>query len=64
MSKIVIRGPVSLSGDVTVRGAKNAALPVLVAAAAGLEPVNLENVPTTLNDVKVAIEAKLLCIWK
>ena len=58
MSKIIIRGPVSLSGDVTVRGAKNAALPVLVAAAAGLEPVNLENVPSTLNDVNSTIERK------
>ncbi len=57
MSKLTIQGPVSLSGDISVRGAKNAALPVLVAAAAGLEPVNLENIPTTLNDVKVTIEA-------
>jgi len=57
MSKLIIKGPVSLSGDVAVRGAKNAALPILVAAAAGFEPVNLENVPTTLNDVKAAIEA-------
>jgi UDP-N-acetylglucosamine 1-carboxyvinyltransferase len=57
MSKLIIQGPVSLSGDIIVRGAKNAALPVLVAAAAGLGPVNLENVPSTLNDVKVTIEA-------
>ena len=57
MSKLIIKGPVSLSGDVAVRGAKNAALPILVAAAAGFEPINLENVPTTLNDVKAAIEA-------
>jgi UDP-N-acetylglucosamine 1-carboxyvinyltransferase len=57
MSKLIIQGPVSLSGEVKVRGAKNAALPVLVAAAAGFEPVNLENVPTTLNDVKTTIEA-------
>jgi UDP-N-acetylglucosamine 1-carboxyvinyltransferase len=57
MSKLIIQGPVCLSGDVSVRGAKNAAIPVLVAAAAGFEPVNLENVPATLNDVKAAIEA-------
>jgi UDP-N-acetylglucosamine 1-carboxyvinyltransferase len=57
MSKLIIQGPVSLSGSVSVRGAKNAALPVLVAAAAGFEPVYLENVPAELNDVKVAVEA-------
>jgi UDP-N-acetylglucosamine 1-carboxyvinyltransferase len=57
MSKLIIQGPASLSGDVSIRGAKNAALPVLVAAAAGSESVNLINVPTTLNDVNTAIEA-------
>jgi UDP-N-acetylglucosamine 1-carboxyvinyltransferase len=57
MSKLIIQGPASLSGSVSVRGAKNAALPILVAAAAGFEPVYLKNVPAELNDVKVAIEA-------
>jgi len=57
MSKIIIHGPAQLNGEVTVRGAKNAALPVLVAAAAGSEPVVLDNVPATLKDVGAEIAA-------
>jgi len=39
MSRLIVRGPAELSGDVSVRGAKNAALPILIATAAGIEPV-------------------------
>jgi len=55
--KLVVEGGNTLSGEVAVRGAKNAALPVLVASAAGSELVRLENVPVNLNDVGVTIEA-------
>jgi len=54
---IIVHGPSELQGEVAVRGAKNAALPILVAAAAGTEPVVLANVPTTLTDVQVTIDA-------
>lgn len=57
MSKLIVDGPVELSGQISVRGAKNAALPILVAAAAASEPVTLHNVPATLNDVKATLEA-------
>jgi len=61
MSRLIVRGPVELSGEVSVRGAKNAALPILIAAAASPEPVILRNIPTTLNDVQVTLET-LQCV--
>lgn len=54
---IIVQGPSELCGEVAVRGAKNAALPLLVAAAAGTEPVVLANVPSTLTDVQATIDA-------
>jgi len=57
MSRLIVKGPVTLNGEITVRGAKNAALPALVAAAMTPEPVTLRNVPATLNDVQVLLEA-------
>lgn len=45
MDKFVIEGPVRLAGDVTISGAKNAALPCLAAALLTAEPVRLENLP-------------------
>ena len=45
MDKFVIEGPVRLSGEVTISGAKNAALPCLAAALLTEEPVRLENLP-------------------
>ena len=45
MDKFVIEGPARLAGDVTVSGAKNAALPCLAAALLTEEPVRLSNLP-------------------
>jgi len=53
---IRIEGPATVSGAVSLSGAKNAALPILVAAFASDEPVTLHNVPTELNDVRVLID--------
>ena len=50
MDKLLIKGGKSLSGTVTISGAKNAALPELCAALLTDEPVTLENVPQ-LQDV-------------
>ncbi len=50
MDKLLIRGGRKLSGDVTISGAKNAALPELCAALLTEEPVTLINVPR-LRDV-------------
>src|SRR6266567_1943289 len=51
MDKLAIEGGVPLEGEVTVSGAKNAALPVLCASLLTTEPLILSNVPQ-LNDVR------------
>jgi UDP-N-acetylglucosamine 1-carboxyvinyltransferase len=50
MDKLLIRGGRQLSGEVTISGAKNAALPEMCAALLTSEPVHLHNVPR-LQDV-------------
>ncbi len=57
MSRLVIKGPAELNGQISVRGAKNAALPIVLACAVSNQPVVLENVPTELKDIGVALEA-------
>jgi UDP-N-acetylglucosamine 1-carboxyvinyltransferase len=57
VDQLVIRGGKSLSGEVRVSGAKNAALPLMAAALLTDEPLELDNVPR-LVDVRTI--AKLL----
>jgi UDP-N-acetylglucosamine 1-carboxyvinyltransferase len=57
VDQLVIRGGKSLSGEVRVSGAKNAALPLMAAALLTEEPLELDNVPR-LVDVRTI--AKLL----
>jgi len=57
MDKLIIEGGATLRGEVEVNGAKNASLPILISAAAGVEPVCLQNVPLSLNDVRVTMDA-------
>ena len=57
MDQLVIQGGKSLSGEVRVSGAKNAALPLMAAALLTEEPLELDNVPR-LVDVRTI--AKLL----
>jgi UDP-N-acetylglucosamine 1-carboxyvinyltransferase len=45
MDKLVIEGGVRLAGEVTISGAKNAALPILAAALLTAEPLLVQNVP-------------------
>ena len=45
MDRIVIRGNGSLSGTIPISGAKNAALPLMIASLLTKEPVVLENMP-------------------
>ena len=56
MMKYAIRGGNPLSGEVTIGGAKNAALGIIVAAIMANEPVTIENIPD-VDDVKVLLEA-------
>ncbi len=55
MDKLLIRGGRPLNGDVTISGAKNAALPELCAALLTTEPVKLCNVPR-LQDVSTTLK--------
>ena len=50
MDKFRVQGPTKLQGEVTISGAKNAALPILFAALLAEEPVEIQNVPK-LKDV-------------
>jgi UDP-N-acetylglucosamine 1-carboxyvinyltransferase len=52
---LFVQGGRPLSGEVAPAGAKNAALPLLAAAALGERPSLLRNVPLELNDVQVML---------
>ncbi|RWU11157.1 UDP-N-acetylglucosamine 1-carboxyvinyltransferase [Pseudidiomarina gelatinasegens] len=55
MQKLVIQGGQALHGDVTISGAKNAALPILMAAILPSADVQLDNVPA-LQDVSTSLK--------
>ena len=55
MDKLIINGGRTLSGDVRISGAKNAALPVLMAALLTKEPLHVRNVPH-LHDITTTME--------
>jgi UDP-N-acetylglucosamine 1-carboxyvinyltransferase len=55
MDKLLIRGGRPLEGEITISGAKNAALPELCAALLTPEPVTLTNVPR-LQDVSTTLK--------
>ncbi len=50
MQKLIIQGGMPLRGEITISGAKNAALPVLCAALLTTEPLKINNVPA-LHDI-------------
>ncbi len=52
MDKLVIEGGKPLYGSVKISGAKNAALPILIATLLTDEPCVIENVPSTLRDLR------------
>ncbi len=55
MDKFLIKGPCRLSGDVTISGAKNAALPILFATLLSDETITLKNVPE-LRDINTTLQ--------
>lgn len=54
MDKLAIQGGIALSGEVTISGAKNAALPILCAALLSAEPLKFSNLPH-LNDISTLL---------
>ena len=62
MAKLIIEGGRPLKGQITVRGAKNAALPILAAAMLVPEPVRITNCPRLTDvDNMVALLRALGC---
>jgi UDP-N-acetylglucosamine 1-carboxyvinyltransferase len=55
MDKLQITGGVSLSGEIRISGAKNAALPILMGALLSDSPVRVGNVPH-LHDITTTLE--------
>ncbi|GAA5114235.1 UDP-N-acetylglucosamine 1-carboxyvinyltransferase [Orbus sasakiae] len=55
MEKFKIIGPTQLNGEVTISGAKNAALPILFASLLAEKPVEIQNVPK-LKDIDTTLE--------
>lgn len=55
MDKFRVQGPTQLTGEVTISGAKNAALPILFAALLAEEPVEIQNVPK-LRDIDTTMK--------
>ena len=45
MDKLIIRGNGALNGEIPISGAKNAALPLMIASLLTREPLTLENMP-------------------
>jgi len=54
VDKLAIQGGIALSGEVTISGAKNAALPILCAALLSAEPLKFSNLPH-LNDISTLL---------
>ena len=55
MDKLSIQGGISLKGEITITGAKNAALPILCAGLLSAEPITLRNLPD-LQDVRTILK--------
>ncbi len=55
MDKLLITGGTQLSGELRISGAKNAALPILVATLLCEEPVSIGNIPH-LNDITTTMQ--------
>src|SRR5690625_7149331 len=54
MDKLSIKGGRPLHGEVTISGAKNAALPILCASLLSSDSISLSNVPA-LNDIETTL---------
>ena len=59
MQQILITGNGPLRGDVTVAGAKNAALPIIAASLLSAEPLHISNIPG-VRDIDTALDLMML----
>ena len=58
MDKLLIKGGIPLSGEISISGAKNAALPILAATILADSPVTVGNVPRS-EERRVGKECRL-----
>ena len=76
MDRILIRGGAPLNGTIPISGAKNAALPLMIASLLTDETLELINVPRLADvssllrilgnfgvDHMIAVRGKMPCIW-
>ena len=54
MDKLIIEGGIQLDGDIPISGAKNAALPILMASILATQPVTIANIPH-LQDITTSL---------
>jgi UDP-N-acetylglucosamine 1-carboxyvinyltransferase len=54
MSKFIIKGPAKLQGEISVKGAKNAALKIIPASILSQDPITITNLPE-IEDVKLSL---------
>ena len=55
MDKLIVRGGRSLDGEIRISGAKNAALPALIASLLATTPLQIKNVPH-LRDITTTLK--------
>ena len=55
MDKLIIQGGIPLNGEISISGAKNAALPILAATLLTNEPMTVGNIPH-LHDITTTME--------
>ena len=56
MEVLEIKGGRKVRGEISLSGAKNAALPILFGSLLCSDPVEIDNVPTDLQDIRVTLE--------
>ncbi len=55
MSKFIIEGQAKLSGEIPVKGAKNAALKIIPASILSVEPIRITNLPN-IEDIRLSLD--------
>ena len=49
MDKLIIKGKADLSGEISIKGSKNSALPIMVSALLSEDTLKLKNIPKSLS---------------
>ena len=63
MDKLIIRGNADLKGEISIKGSKNSALPIIVSALLSEHNLILQNIPK-LDDIKNIFPCKIRLMIK